>query len=308
MFLFSGSQALAALPEQERILSYDSQITVSQDGSMVVMETIQAVALGGQIKHGIYRDFPTKYKDVYGGKYNVGFEIISIKKDGAPENFFTEGLSNGVRIYIGKKDVLLNPGIYTYEITYKTSRQLGFFPDHDELFWNVTGNGWVFPIDKAAATVILPAGIAAGQIKTEAYTGPRGSFDKNYQASFAGAQARFKTTKPLNSYEGLTIVVGWPKGFVLEPAAADKAKYFLRDNLGTIAGLAGLIVLLAYYLLAWLKVGKDPKKGTIIPQYEPPKGFSAAAIRFLVKMGVDSAQRNFTAQIIEMAVNGLIKI
>src|SRR6185369_914664 len=47
----------------ERILAYDSQITLHDDGSLVVAETIKVRALRQQIVHGIYRDFPTHYKD-----------------------------------------------------------------------------------------------------------------------------------------------------------------------------------------------------------------------------------------------------
>ena len=31
--------------------------------------------------------------------------------------------------------------------------------DHDELYWNVTGNAWKFPIDVATATVLLPPNV-----------------------------------------------------------------------------------------------------------------------------------------------------
>ena len=62
-------------------------------------------------------------------------------------------------------------GEHTYTLSYRTDRQLGYFENHDELYWNVTGTGWMFPIDAASARVRLPAAVAAAQIAVEGYTG-----------------------------------------------------------------------------------------------------------------------------------------
>ena len=124
LFIFSFS----SFPfSSERIISFDSDIVVNEDGSMVVTETIKVEAQGINIKRGIYRDFPTRYKDQYGNDYNVNFELFSVQRDGKPEDYHTEGFSNGIRVYCGKKDYFLPNGIYSYQIKYKTNRQLGFF-------------------------------------------------------------------------------------------------------------------------------------------------------------------------------------
>ena len=112
---------------------------------MTVVETITVNSTGNVIKRGIYREFPTRYKDRHGNNYVVDFSVNEVLRDGKPESYHLEGLSNGTRVYIGRKEVFLNPGTYTYTIRYSTNRQLGFFKDHDELYWNVTGNGWSFP-------------------------------------------------------------------------------------------------------------------------------------------------------------------
>ena len=86
----------------------------------------------------------------------------------------------------------------------------------------------------------------------------------------AEGRAVFKTTQRLAPNEGLTIVVGWPKGYVAEPSSRERAAYFLKDNRGLLAAAIGVVVVLAYYLLVWLAVGKDPEKGVIVPLYTPP--------------------------------------
>lgn len=107
--------------------------------------------------------------------------------------------------------------------------------------------------------------------------------------------------------EGFTIAVAWPKGFVTEPTASQQAADYAFDNASVIAGLAGLAILLAYFTTVWIKVGRDPAKGTIVPEYEPPEGFSpAAAARFLTEMRYDG--KAFTAAIVNMAVKGYLTI
>ena len=144
--------------QQERILSFDSHIDIMARGDVVVSETIRVVAAGKKIRRGIYRDFPTRYRNSLGSQVTVRFEVLEVLRDNRPEAYHTEQQSNGTRVYMGNKDVFLQPGEYTYTFVYRTDRQIGFFEKFDELYWNVTGNGWDFVIEKARAVVQLPPG------------------------------------------------------------------------------------------------------------------------------------------------------
>ena len=168
--------------QSERILDFNSRMQVQQDGTMTVTEEIRVVCAGRQIKRGIYRDFPTKYKDRYGNTVKVGFEVLEVLRDGISEPYHFKELSNGKRVYIGKKEIFLKPGTYTYTITYKTDRQLGFFDDFDELYWNVTGNGWDFVIEKVEAMVELPPG--ADMLQSAAYTGRLGEKGQDFTTNY----------------------------------------------------------------------------------------------------------------------------
>lgn len=291
----------------ERILAFDSNITVRVDGSMKVTETITVTAEGQRIKRGIYRDFPTDYRDRHGNRLRVDFEVIGIRRNGATEPYHTQTINNGVRVYIGRESQQLSHGQHTYEITYRTDRQLGFFDNHDELYWNVTGNEWEFPIDVASASVNLPAPVSSDVLETWAYTGERGSSASNATATIASlGQVRFKTTEPLRAREGLTIVVTWPKGIVAEPTRAERVAATLDDNAHLIAGLGGFAILLAYYLIVWARVGRDPEPGVIIARYEPPPGYSPASMRYIAEMGYDN--KCFTAAVLNLAVKGYLTI
>ena len=291
----------------EWIRSFHSEIEVFADGSMQVTEAITVQAEGQDIKRGIYRDFPTDYRDRFGNRYVVDFAVLDVRRDGVVEPYHLKSQGNGVRVYVGSSNVFLDPGEYRYELTYRTNRQLGFFDDHDELYWNVTGNDWIFPIDTASAVVTLPEVFAEAEVGTEAYTGPRGAKGSDYRVERGlYGEPRFETTRPLARGEGLTIVVTWPKGFVTEPGPEEKAGYLLRDNQSWVVAGAGLAMVLVYFLIAWFRVGRDPEAGVVIAQYSPPTGFSPASTRFVEKMGYD--HKTFAAAVINLAVQGLVEI
>ncbi|HEX5121940.1 MAG TPA: DUF2207 domain-containing protein [Rhodanobacteraceae bacterium] len=291
----------------ERILSFHSDIAVNADASMQVDETIRVHAEGNQIRHGIYRDFPTLYKDHYGNSVHVEFDPLTVTRDGRDEPFHTENQINGVRVYFGSADTTLDTGDYTYVFHYRTNRQLGFFDGFDELYWNVTGNGWDFPIDEASAAVTLPGSIDTAKLKVEGYTGEQGAKGRDYVASAdAPSHATFRATRALAPREGLTIVVGFPKGIVAEPSAGTRTTWFLRDNGGILVGGIGLLLMWAYYLFEWLRVGRDPKAGVIIPEYEAPDGVTPGALRHVERMAYDD--RCFAADLVDLAVRGHVDI
>jgi uncharacterized membrane protein YgcG len=299
---------LALGGEQERITSFDSAITVSQDGSLRVENTITAIVNGAQIQHGIYYDFPTVYSNLKtGGRLVIDFHVLGVQRDGQTEPYTVENRANGKRVKIGSADTIIDPGVHTWAIRFSVDRELGYFADHDELYWNVTGNGWVFPIEHATATVTLPTGAAAKITGLQGYTGAYNSSGANYTASQApDGTPTFSTTTILNPGEGLTIVVGWPKGFVQAPTGATRFGWFLRDNSALIVGLIGVLAVLLYYLVVWHRFGKDPERGTVFAQFAPPEGMSPGGVRYLTRMAHDS--KTFTTALINMAVKRYISI
>jgi uncharacterized membrane protein YgcG len=305
--LFISGHAIAQYENIERIISFDSEITINEDASMIVEEKIKVYAAGQKIQRGIYRDFPTKYKDQYGNNVVIKFEVLEVSRDGNSESYHTENLSNGVRVYCGSSDYFLPRGEYTYSITYRTDRQIGYFDNSDELYWNVTGNGWDFVIEKATATINLPEPVSGDDLRLYGYTGYSGFKGESYQYSVLSSdQIYFQTTSMLNPREGLTIVVQLPKGLVYQPTQSDRLGYFFQDNIQSVIGLIGIIGLVFYYLIIWWRVGKDPARGLIIPLYEPPHHLSAAAVRFISQMGYDN--KIFTTAIVSLAVKGYLRI
>ncbi len=143
------------------------------DASLEVTETIDVRAERNAINHGVFRDFPTRYRGPHGTQVRVGFTFEGATLDGQPVETSTSTVFNGVRIKIGDPDTFVEIGEHRYVIRYRTTRQLGRFKDYDELYWNATGNGWMFPIDVAEARIRLPRPVKFGQ--RAVYTGPQGS-------------------------------------------------------------------------------------------------------------------------------------
>jgi hypothetical protein len=198
----------------ERIISFLSDIEVRRDGSLQVTETIRIQGEGERFRHGLYRNFPTRQRR--GSQLvETGLQVESVTRDGRPEPWRTEMLDGGVRVWIGDANALLANGSHSYRLRYRTTGQLGFLADYDELYWNVTGNDWPFIVGQAEARIRLPSRVRFGS--RAVFTGPAGSraADATTVAERPG-DIRFRTTSPLRPGEGFTVAVTWPKGVVRE--------------------------------------------------------------------------------------------
>ena len=290
---------------EERITRFTSDVQVRPDASLDVTETIDVRAENVRINRGIFRDFPTRYRGPHGSQVRVGFTLGAVTRDGDPEPAKIEPISNGVRIRIGDADRIIEPGDHRYVIRYQTTRQIGRFADYDELYWNVTGNGWVFPIDVAEARIRLPAAVNFG--RRAVYTGPQGSTARNAEVvAEQPGEIQFRTTSPLGPYEGLTVAAGWPKGVVADVDSGSRARWWLADYGPPIVGVLALLGLAGFYYVAWKRAGRDPRPGTVVPLFAPTDDLTPAAMRYVWKMGADN--RAFAAALVDLGVRGHVRM
>jgi uncharacterized membrane protein YgcG len=293
----------------ERILNFDSTVETSRDGTLRVTEVITVNAESREIKRGIYRDIPLLLEDENGSVFRAGFELIKVLRDGVPEPHKVNGGGSGVRIYFGDKDVYLTPGTYTYTLVYDTTRQIRFFEDADEVYWNATGNEWAFPIDRATATIVLPDGAEA--TRWTAYTGGYGEDGADFteRSEDGGQRVVFETTRPLGPGEGLTVAVEIPKGVIIPPTEAEKARFFLADHRGGLIAGFGLLILAGYYLYHWQRVGRDPPAGVIFPRFHGPEGVSPALANYISNRGLSGGGWTaMSAACLSLAVKGHLKL
>jgi len=289
---------------RELILSFHSDITLKQSGQIKVTETIQVKSEGINIRRGIYRDFPTQYMGSWLTKKEVGFTVYSVMRDGQPEPFKLDRLRNGFRVYIGAADVYLQPGVYTYELTYFTNRQLGYHDHHDEFYWNVTGNGWDFEIIKASTAIHLPNNAIDVVYDQQGWTGYQGEQQQNFRLSQKDQAVVYQTTEPLLANQGLTVGLSFPKG-VFAPEPFDLAA-FLSANLPWILTALVAFLYALFCGIAWWRFGKDPEPGVIVAHYRPPQHLSPALVHFISNEDVDD--RTLTTAILSLAVKEHIHI
>jgi len=289
---------------EEVIEDFAVTLQVQADGNLLVTERITVQAEGEQIKRGIYRDLPVRYAMALGLNKSGPISLLGVSRDGQPERVTTERNGAWVRYYIGSADHRLQPGRYQYELRYRVERQLLHHQGRDELYWNVTGNQWVFPIHRASVEVKLPPGARIGELA--AYTGASGEQGKAYEVlEQRDDYLRLATTEALPAYHGLTLAVDWPAGLVARPGAWQRLGYLLQDNLGLCLGALMLVGLLLFYLRAWNRVGRDPEKGLIIPLFEAPQGMSAVQAGYLWHRGFKSPYqeaRAFSVWLTDMAI------
>jgi uncharacterized membrane protein YgcG len=289
----------------ERITDYASKVVVAESGTLTVTETIAVTAEGERIRHGIFRDFPTDYTDRAGRRARVGFRVLSVTRDGHAEPYGVESIDDGKRIKIGDAGTVLAEGAHVYVLSYATDRQIGFFSDYDELYWNATGNLWQFPIDHAEATIVLPDGARIG--RNSVYTGALGARGHDARARrISDREIVFDTIEPLGAQEGLTVAVAFPKGVVIPPSKDELRARFLADNAASVAAAAGVAALLVYFLVAWWTHGRDPRRGVVIALFAPPLDFSPAAMRYVHRMAYD--RKAYAASLVDMAVKGYLTI
>ena len=257
--LLGRAMPVSAQSAGERITSYRVDITVGRDGALAIIEDIE-YDFGTDDRHGILRDIPTRlrYDDRYDRIYPLTIQIVG-SSSGAPSGYATESVEGGTtRIRIGDANKTIT-GRHQYRLAYRIEGALNAFDDHDELYWNAIGTQWNVPIAAAAITVHLPGG--AGQVEAACYAGPLESRLPCASAQVQGDAAGFAHGR-LRAYEGVSIVLGFPKGRVAEPTPVlierwSIVRAFTIDAWRLTA--AGLLLVASMYLvvrLVWVR-GRD---------------------------------------------------
>ncbi len=292
--------AIATPAQAQRSLTiqrFDAVIAVGRDGGVDVTETITAQFTGSW--NGIYRTVPVEYHSPQGFNWTLRLNLLgATDQNGRP----LEVESERERHYIKYK--IWVPGAEnatrTIVLRYRAKNGLRFFENHDELYWNVTGDEWDVPIEAAAARIELPSG--ATGVRAIAFNGAYGSTARDAEVVTSGTSVRVTMPHPLGFHEGLTAVIGWDKGLVAEPTATDRALGFLASNWPLLIPFP---VFLAMFAI-WRRKGRDPRRLPVAVRYEIPDSLTPAEAGTLMDSSAD--MRDITATLVDLAVRGLLKI
>jgi uncharacterized membrane protein len=288
--------AATASARQIKIEKFSAEIFVDPNSTLDVTETIEANFIG--VWHGLYRTIPVEYETPQGFNYS-----LFVKFKGA-----TDAAGQPLKVESSRQGHYLKWKIYiddatdverTIQLHYQVRNGLKFFEDHDELYWNVTGDEWDVPVGNASAEILLPPGVTG--VRTNEFTGSYGSRSQNAEISASDNTVEASMQRPLAFHEGLTVVVGWDKGFVKEPGTGDLINQFLASNWPLFFPVPVFLVM--FWL--WSR-GRGPRVGPVAVQYAPPDGMSPAEAGTLVDES--AAMRDITATIVDLAVRGYLTI
>ena len=279
------------------IESFDADIVVNLDGSIQVTETIRPHFTGSW--NGIYRTIPVEYRTPQGLNYTLLLMVRAITDEaGSPLRYEQSRERHYLKLKIWVPGA--TNATRTVAIRYRVRNGLKFLVEHDELYWNVTGDEWRAPIHSASAHIELPAGVTG--LRATAFTGVYGSRGQETSLDVGERDVTVRTTRRLNFREGLTVAVAWDPGFVHRPGPLARLAFFLRSN--WMFGIP-LVVFVAMFWL-WFTRGRDPRRRPIAPRYAPPEGLTPAELGTLVDNSPD--MRDVTATLVDLAVRGYVRI
>ncbi len=287
----------SARARELRIEHFSSEIIVSPNSHVSVTETIQVRFIGSW--HGLYREIPVEYVTPQGLNYTLFLTVKRITDgDGTALKFENsrERHYRKLKIYVPNAEDARR----TIVIEYEVSDGLRYFEDHDELYWNVTGDEWDVPIQEADARIVLPENTSG--VRANQFTGAYGSRAQNADVQIVGNGVEVHTRESLGYHEGFTIAIAFDKGFVHEPTRADKISLFFRSNWPLF------VPFLAFFFMfwEWWKNGRDPRLRPIAALYEPPDQLTPGEIGTLLDDSAD--MRDITATIVDLAVRGFLVI
>lgn len=300
----------------EHIVSFDTDAHFNNDGSMEMRENIKVLSLGREIRRGIFRTLPLTWYRQDNKIFSVDYQIKKVLRDGKEEPYSIDKSGKNLTVRIGSADHLLQPGIYNYEIHYQVSNHFSRFPDWDELYWNVTGNDWAYPIGKASFHLTLPEaeryldseGKDTRLRTIDVYTGTLGA--KEYNADIL-PDGSVQTSSSLDQGEGLTVAYTWPRDILANapaPQAASPLIHLLLPTVKTSAIWLPVILLLSYYLLWWRKNVIVPrlKMPPVVPLYQLPANLSPGYLRYLTQRKYDDIA--FSSELLALVAKRAVAI
>src|SRR5712692_703485 len=217
--------AFPAFARQFVIQEFSAEIMVQENGVLDVTETISPRFIGAW--NGMYRTIPVEYVTPQGFNYELLLDVLSVTDASGAKLKYESSRQRHylkLKIYVpGAQDAMR-----TVVIHYRVYDGLKFFEDHDELYWNITGDEWEGAVQAASAKIFLPQGVTG--VRATTFTGAYGSREQDAEAELSGPLVEVRLRRSLGFRQGLTAVVGWDKGFVHEPTVADKLYLFVRSN------------------------------------------------------------------------------
>ncbi|NMB69905.1 DUF2207 domain-containing protein [candidate division WWE3 bacterium] len=297
---------------QEQVLNFNAKYFVKETGVVSIEEIIDYHF--ATPRHGIFRNILYEKKNDTGARYLLDIKNISVKMDSNTDVPYTiEKAGKYYQVKIGDANITIT-GNHQYIISYDVYGALTYFKDHDEFYWNVSGNEWEVPISMATASVAFEPYMEERDLKSICYTGTQGSTAQNCQSiTTKTPTVTIQTVSQLNPSEGLTIAISFPKGKVAQLEPHKDIWGMIITIVLMIAGAIWYVFLpfYAFYLYLKEKNNVKNKQRIVAAWFDPPKklngeSFSPAETGYIQSKNINN--KFITATIIQLAQKGFLKI
>src|SRR6266849_732095 len=302
-------RARADATEFAGISAFRADVTVKSDATLDVREEITLDSGGKFYRHGFIRNLPIGSEDRWDSRYvgeykrdnGIRVKILEVTKDGHPVAYKGRGYGYS-QLRIGENNVPLPPGKHRYVIRYTVDGALNLGATRDTFYWNAIGHERNEPVAEAILSVHLPPqifasdAIAEPRVAGRGVSSPRLPETELIRIDDSPESITFRATH-VAPRQSLSLAVTWSAGYLHPP----RFPLLTRDKWL----LAAPVALFLFYFISWLKIGPEPKPGTVVTRYEPPEGLSAAAVRYAVTTGSDG--RSFAAVIAALASRGCLR-
>lgn len=290
----------AQLYGSEKIQYFETTLRLRKDCSLEINERI-VVDFGHISRSGIYRMIPTRYNS-YGNTFTMDVDVQSVTDqfgDSYPYDESSQGKDLIIRI--GDRDRMVR-GVHTYRIQYTVRRAVNFFSKKPQLYWNLTGNEWPFPVERVRASFYPPPGTTTEGITAACRKGS-GTTSEQVAISIL-PNGIIITAENLEPAEGLVLDAYLPPGLVAPPSPVNQIVWWFKSWI-----LAFVIPVVTFALLLWqwyLTGGRVEQSKTIVPQRSPPKDLTPSEVGTLVHGHFDL--KDVVSMLFDLACRGHFKI
>ncbi len=261
LFAFHVSAESIVPAGVEHISAYNVDMNVGVDSNIAVTETIQ-YDFGNNTKPGITRYIPLNYQDLTGADFSIGITGVSVTNENGESYSFKQSdfqtadkKKKYLAITIGNENQTAT-GAKTYVIKYIVSGAIKYLADHDELFWNITGDKWPVYVGYPEVKINLPQKVDRENVTKECFIGlHEATIDCIDRIESKGGPQADYSYKGVVSGEGMSVVMNFPKGIVQKPVVSQNISGALKNNSQTkrtvwlllLVGIVGSVFAVIYF-------------------------------------------------------------
>ncbi len=291
------------VPNQDSVVFLESELNLSDTGNLLVQEKFFVIVTDKGDRNNFSRLINKNIK-MYDKEISVNPQILSARHNGDIVPFRTETGIDNVRVFLGKENQRLAPGVHTFDLIYRADNVVKNVNGQKMLIWNVSGNGWKIPVLFTSLSVKHPEKIVPTR-QSVLYDNVADLKTANFSDKGDGKSYNFLRKRPIEPGKDLVFAESFRKGDFASSAFSTE-DLFDAGIYSAIPAL-GFLMIFVYYVITWFLCAREKRK-----IFNPSIGnsnekfFSPAALRLFLKSASDA--KELSVMLIKLALKGFIKI